>query len=47
MTCEACSAEFEPKKPNQKVCSAKCRKRKWRKAHAQEQGESTCARARG
>jgi len=36
MTCEVCSAELEPKKPNQKVCSAKCRKEKWRKAHAED-----------
>jgi hypothetical protein len=36
MICEVCSAEFEPKKPNQKVCSAKCRKEKWRKAHAED-----------
>jgi hypothetical protein len=37
MTCEVCGGEFEPKKPNQKVCCAKCRKEKWRRAHAQDQ----------
>jgi hypothetical protein len=36
MICEACGGGFEPKKPNQKVCCAKCRKEKWRRAHAQD-----------
>jgi hypothetical protein len=43
MTCEVCSREFEPKKPNQKVCSAKCRKEKWRRAHAGEEQVAPCA----
>jgi hypothetical protein len=39
MKCEACGADFEPKKPNQKVCSAKCRKAKWRHSHAEGESE--------
>jgi hypothetical protein len=35
MKCEVCSGAFEPKKPNQKVCSSKCRKEKWRRSHAE------------
>jgi hypothetical protein len=35
MNCEVCGTEFEPRKPNQKVCSAKCRKEKWKSTHPQ------------
>jgi hypothetical protein len=35
MICEVCKTEFEPRKTNQKGCgSAKCRKERYRRAHA-------------
>ena len=41
MTCDICQSEYEPTKPNQKGCgSAKCRKERYRRAHAKaEQGD--------
>jgi hypothetical protein len=43
MKCEVCTGEFEPKKPNQKVCSARCRKAKWRRSHADGAQEASPA----
>jgi hypothetical protein len=43
MKCEVCTGEFEPKKPNQKVCSAKCRKAKWLQSHADGAQEASDA----
>ena len=42
MTCDICQTDYEPTKPNQKGCGkAKCRKERYRRAHATtEQPES-------
>jgi hypothetical protein len=35
MTCDICQTDYEPTKPNQKGCGkAKCRKERYRRAHA-------------
>jgi len=40
MICASCNSEFEPKKPNQKFCCAKCRKQAFQARHAVDQPAS-------